>query len=65
MLVLFLLNVGILLSIKRNDYTDKPPVTTVEPEQAEIEVKDFLIEEVSDVVFSLKNTGKQPLVIQS
>jgi hypothetical protein len=62
--VLFLLNMGIWLFINRNNYTDTPLVTTVEPEQSEIEVKDFLIEEVSDIVFSLKNTGKNPLVIQ-
>jgi hypothetical protein len=62
--VLFLLNMGIWLFINRNDYTDTPFVTVVEPEQTEIEVKDLYVEEVSDIVFSLKNTGKNPLVIQ-
>jgi hypothetical protein len=57
--VLFLLNMGIWLFINRSH------LTTVEPEQSEIEVKDFLIEEISDIVFSLKNTGTQPLIIQN
>jgi hypothetical protein len=39
-------------------------VTSVEPQQTEIEIKDFQLGKTSETVFVLKNTGAQPLVIQ-
>jgi hypothetical protein len=46
------------------EISDKHPVTVVAPEQTEIELKNLHIGETSDAVFSLKNTGTQPLIIQ-
>jgi hypothetical protein len=45
--------------------SNKPHVTIVEPEQTDIELKDLHIGKTSEAVFSLKNTGTQPLVIQA
>ncbi|MDR0603743.1 MAG: DUF1573 domain-containing protein [Bacteroidales bacterium] len=47
------------------EISDKPPVTTVEPESTEIELNDLQIGKTSETVFSLKNTGKEPLIIQT
>ncbi|MDR1583232.1 MAG: DUF1573 domain-containing protein [Prevotellaceae bacterium] len=47
------------------EISDKPPVTVVAPEQTEIELKDLHAGKTSDAVFSLKNTGTQPLIIQA
>jgi hypothetical protein len=46
------------------EVSTKPLVTTVEPEQTEIEINDFQLGKTSEAVFVLKNTGSQPLVIQ-
>jgi hypothetical protein len=46
------------------EISDKPPVTTVEAEQTEIELKNLQTGKASETVFILKNTGKQPLAIQ-
>jgi hypothetical protein len=46
------------------EISDKPPVTTIESKQPEIELKDLQTGKTSEAVFMLKNTGKQPLVIQ-
>jgi hypothetical protein len=42
----------------------KSLVTTVEPQQTEIKIKDFRLGKTSEAVFVLKNIGAQPLVIQ-
>jgi hypothetical protein len=42
----------------------KLPVTTVTLEQTGIELKDLHIGKISETIFSLKNTGIQPLIIQ-
>ncbi|MDR0603427.1 MAG: DUF1573 domain-containing protein [Bacteroidales bacterium] len=47
------------------EISDKPPITTIEPEQTEIELNDLHIGKTSDAIFSLKNTGTQPLIIQT
>jgi hypothetical protein len=44
---------------------NKSPATTVEPEQAEIELKDMRTGKTSEAVFRLKNTGTLPLLIQT
>jgi hypothetical protein len=44
--------------------SDKPPVTVVEPEQTEIELKDLQAGKTSEAIFVLKNTGTHPLIIQ-
>ncbi|MDR2410160.1 MAG: DUF1573 domain-containing protein [Bacteroidales bacterium] len=41
-----------------------PLVTTAEPQQTEIEIKNLQLGKTSEAVFVLKNTGSQPLVIQ-
>jgi hypothetical protein len=46
------------------EISDKPPVTTIEAEQTEIELKDLNIGKTSEAVFRLKNTGTNPLVIR-
>jgi hypothetical protein len=46
------------------EVSTKPLVTIVEPQQTEIEIKDFRLGKTSEAVFALKNTGSQPLVIQ-
>jgi hypothetical protein len=46
------------------EISDKPLVTTVTLEQTEIELKDLHIGKTSETIFSLKNTGTQPLIIQ-
>jgi hypothetical protein len=46
------------------EVTAKPLVTTVEPRQTEIEIRDFQLGKTSEAVFVLKNTGSQPLIIQ-
>jgi hypothetical protein len=47
------------------EISDKPPVTAVELAQTEIELKDLHIGKTSETVFRLKNTGTQPLIIQT
>jgi hypothetical protein len=47
------------------EISDKPPVTVVEPEQTEIELNDLHTGKTSEAVFKLKNTGTQPLIIQT
>jgi hypothetical protein len=47
------------------EISDKPPVTVVEPEQTEIELKDLHTGKTSEAIFTLKNTGTQPLIIQT
>jgi hypothetical protein len=42
----------------------KPPVTTIEAEQTEIELKDLNVGKTSEAIFRLKNTGTNPLVIR-
>jgi hypothetical protein len=44
--------------------SDKPPITIVEPEQSEIELKDLQTGKTSEAIFKLKNTGTQPLIIR-
>jgi hypothetical protein len=44
--------------------SDKPLVTTIEHEQTEIELSDLHINKTSEAIFTLKNTGTNPLVIQ-
>jgi hypothetical protein len=46
------------------EISDKPPLTTIEPEQTEIELDDMHIGRTSEAIFVLKNTGTNPLVIQ-
>jgi hypothetical protein len=46
------------------EISDKPPVTTVKPEQTEIELTDLQTGKTSEAIFVLKNTGTNPLVIQ-
>jgi hypothetical protein len=46
------------------EISDKPPITIVEPEQSEIELKDLQTGKTSEAIFKLKNTGTQPLIIQ-
>jgi hypothetical protein len=46
------------------EISDKPPVTTVQSEQTEIELTDLHIGKTSEAIFTLKNTGTNPLVIQ-
>ncbi|MDR0605025.1 MAG: DUF1573 domain-containing protein, partial [Bacteroidales bacterium] len=46
------------------EISDKLPITTVEPEQSEIELKDLQTGKTSETTFRLKNTGTQPLIIQ-
>jgi hypothetical protein len=46
------------------EVSTKSLVTTVEPQQTEIEIKDFRLGKISEAIFVLKNTGSQPLVIQ-
>jgi hypothetical protein len=46
------------------EISDKPPITTVESEQSEIELKDLQTGKTSEATFTLKNTGTQPLIIQ-
>jgi hypothetical protein len=41
------------------------PVTFVEPEQTEIELIDLHTGKTSEAIFTLKNTGTQPLIIQT
>jgi hypothetical protein len=50
--------------IINSEVSDKLPVTTVEAEQTEIELKGLHTGKTSKAVFTLKNTGAQPLVIQ-
>jgi hypothetical protein len=45
------------------EMSGKPLVTTVEPEQTEIELKDLQTGRISEAIFVLKNTGTNPLVI--
>jgi hypothetical protein len=47
------------------EISDKPPITTVEPEQTEIELTDLHTGKTTETVFTLKNTGTQPLIIQT
>jgi hypothetical protein len=51
--------------IINGEISDKPSVTVVEPEQIEIELKDLRTGKTSEAVFKLKNTGTQPLIIQT
>jgi hypothetical protein len=44
--------------------SEKAPVTTIEAEQTEIELKDLKVGKTSEAIFVLKNTGTKPLVIQ-
>jgi hypothetical protein len=46
------------------EISDKPPVTTVEPEQTKIELNDLRTGKTSEAIFVLKNTGTNPLIIQ-
>jgi hypothetical protein len=46
------------------EISDKPPVTTVEPERTEIVLNDLQAGKTSEAIFVLKNTGTNPLVIQ-
>jgi hypothetical protein len=46
------------------EVSTKQPVTTVETEQSETELKDLQIGKTSEAAFILKNTGTQPLIIQ-
>jgi hypothetical protein len=46
------------------EVSDKPLVTTVEHEQAEMELKDLQTGKTSEAIFVLKNTGTNPLIIQ-
>jgi hypothetical protein len=46
------------------EISDKPPVTTIEPEQIEIELNNLQTGKTSEAIFILKNTGAKPLVIQ-
>ena len=43
--------------------SEKQPLTTVEAEQIEIELKDLQVGKTSEAVFRLKNTGNMPLAI--
>jgi hypothetical protein len=45
------------------EVSTKQPVTTVETEQSETELKDLQIGKTSEATFTLKNTGTQPLII--
>jgi hypothetical protein len=47
-----------------SEVSDKPLVTTVEQERAEMELKDLQTGKTSEAIFVLKNTGTNPLVIQ-
>jgi hypothetical protein len=47
------------------EISDKPPITTVESEQFEIELQNLHTGKTSETTFTLKNTGTQPLVIQT
>jgi hypothetical protein len=47
------------------EISDKFSATIVEAEQTEIELKDLHIGKTSEAVFTLKNTGTQPLIIQT
>jgi hypothetical protein len=44
---------------------EHPPVTFVDPEQTEIELNDLRTGKTSEAIFTLKNTGTQPLIIQT
>jgi hypothetical protein len=58
-------NIWILYKkIITGEVSAKPLVTTVEPQQIEIEIKDLQLGKTSEAVFILKNTGSQPLIIQ-
>jgi hypothetical protein len=46
------------------EISDKPLVTTVEPDHTVIELSDLHINKTSEAIFTLKNTGTNPLVIQ-
>jgi hypothetical protein len=53
--------------LKKRDIIDKHSqltVTTVEPNQTGIELRDLHTGKTSEVIFTLKNTGTNPLVIQ-
>jgi hypothetical protein len=50
--------------IINGEISDKFPVTAVEAEQPEIELKDLRTGKTSEAIFVLKNTGTQPLIIQ-
>jgi hypothetical protein len=47
------------------EISDSPPVTTVEPEQTEIKLKNMRVGKTSATVFKLKNTGNQPFIIKT
>jgi hypothetical protein len=47
------------------EISDKPPVTVVEPDQTEIELKDLRTGNTSEAIFKLKNTGTKPLIIRT
>jgi hypothetical protein len=46
------------------ELSDKPPVTTIEAKQTEIELKNLQVGKTSETVLEVKNTGTQSLVIQ-
>jgi hypothetical protein len=46
------------------EISSNPIVTTVESVQVEIELTDLQIDKTVEAIFSLKNTGNQPLIIQ-
>jgi hypothetical protein len=46
------------------EVSDESPVTTIEPVQTAIELNDLETGKTSEVIFVLKNTGTNPLVIQ-